>query len=195
MTATIPGYTYDDPSPVPSPVTIAELSALEVSVLWSDDDRDALRRAGEILVPQTEAILDVWYGFVGGHEHLVATFAGADGVPDGDYLTAVRGRFGRWIADLCNRDHDARWLAYQEEIAVRHHTSGKNRTDGVDSASSHVPLRHLITLVVPITVTIRDFLAAGEADPIQVDAMYHAWLKAVTLSVALWARPYSPETW
>ncbi|MGE3618831.1 MAG: protoglobin domain-containing protein [Acidimicrobiia bacterium] len=192
---TIAGYTYDDPSLSPSPVTPEDLAALQASVLWTDADRAALRRAGEILVPRTEEILDVWYGFVGGTSHLVSTFVGPHGQPDGDYLAAVRGRFGRWIADLCGRDHDERWLAYQDEIALRHHTAAKNRTDGVDSPSTHVPLRHLIALVVPITVTVRDFLAAGEADPDAVDAMYHAWLKAVTLSVALWARPYSPTTW
>lgn len=194
MTATIPGYTYDAGLP-PSPVTPAELDELLASVLWTDADRDALRRAGDILVPRTEEILDVWYGFVGSTPHLVATFAGSDGAPDGAYLTAVRARFGRWIEDLCRRDFDATWLAYQEEIARRHHTSGKNRTDGVDSPSDHVPLRHLTALAVPITVTIRDFLAAGEPDPAQVDAMYHAWFKAVTLTVVLWSRPYSPELW
>ncbi len=191
----IPGYTYDEASLPPSPVSDATLDTLHQSVLWSDADRVALRRAATILVPQTEAILDVWYGFVGSHNHLVATFAGADNQPSGDYLTAVRGRFGQWIADLCERDHDATWLAYQEEIALRHHTTKKNRTDGVTSPSGHVPLSHLIALIVPITVTIRDFLAAAESDPAQVDAMYHAWFKAVTLSVVLWTRPYSPGTW
>jgi hypothetical protein len=195
MTDTIAGYTYDQPDLAPSPVTAGDLAELQQSVMWSDADRDALRRAGEILVPQTDAILDVWYGFVGATPHLVATFAGRDGQPDGDYLAAVRARFGQWIADLCNRDHDDRWLAYQHEIALRHHTTAKNRTDGVDSPSTHVPLRHLIALIVPITVSIRDFLAKGEQDPAQVDAMYHAWLKAVTLTVALWARPYAPDTW
>lgn len=194
MTA-IPGYVYDDAELPRSPVTPDELAELEQSLLWSDDDRDALRRAADILVPRTDEILDVWYGFVGANPHLVATFAGADGAPDGRYLTAVRSRFGQWIADVCTRAHDADWLAYQEEIGLRHHTARKNLTDQVDSPSLHVPLRHLVALIVPITVTIRDFLAAGEADPRQVDAMYHAWLKAVTLSVVLWARPYSPDAW
>ena len=189
------GYTYDDPSLSPSPVTLADLDDLLTSVLWSEADAAALRRAGEILVPQTEAILDVWYGFVGSNLHLVATFAGSDGTPDGDYLAAVRGRFGRWIEDLCRRDFDAGWLAYQDEIARRHHTSGKNRTDSVDSPSGHVPLRHLFALVVPITVTIRDFLASGATDEVELDAMYQAWFKAVTLSATLWARPYSPDLW
>ncbi|GAA3738641.1 protoglobin domain-containing protein [Leifsonia bigeumensis] len=189
------GYSYGDTSLAPSPVSIDTLAQIQRSVLWSEDDSEALRRAGEILVPQTEQILDVWYGFVGANPHLVATFAGSDGQPDGVYLAAVRERFGRWIADLCARPFDADWLAYQEEIALRHHTRGKNRTDGVDSPSGHVPLSHLIALIVPITVTIRDFLGARGADPAEVDAMYHAWMKAVTLSVVLWTRPYNPELW
>src|SRR5687768_2982803 len=115
------GYAHDDPTLPASPVTLAELDELKASVLWSEADVSALRRAGEILVPKTDAILDVWYGFVGSHPHLVATFAGADGEPDGDYLSAVRGRFGRWIEDVCTRDYDAAWLAYQDEIARRHH--------------------------------------------------------------------------
>ncbi|HEU4848876.1 MAG TPA: protoglobin domain-containing protein [Terrimesophilobacter sp.] len=189
------GYTYGDASLAPSPVSIDTLAQIQRSVLWSEDDSEALRRAGEILVPQTEQILDVWYGFVGANPHLVATFAGSDEQPDGAYLAAVRERFGRWIADLCARPFDEDWLAYQEEIALRHHTTGKNRTDGVDSPSGHVPLSHLIALIVPITVTIRDFLGARGADPAEVDAMYHAWMKAVTLSVVLWTRPYNPELW
>ena len=195
MTTTTPhGYTYGADLPA-SPVGVDELAELKASVLWSDDDAAALRRAGDILVPQTDDILDVWYGFVGATPHLVATFAGADGKPDGEYLAKVRERFGKWIADVCFRDYDAEWLAYQEEIARRHHPSGKNTTDAVASTSPHVPMRHLIALIVPITVTIRPFLTQGGASEAEIDAMYNAWFKAVTLSALLWARPYSPELW
>lgn len=192
---TIAGYTYEDQTLTPSSVTLSELDELLTSVLWSETDKEALRDAGEILVPQTEAILDVWYGFVGSNPHLVSSFTGADGTPDLEYLAAVRQRFGQWITDLCNREFDTTWLAYQEEIGLRHHTAAKNLTDGVASPASHVELRHVISLIVPITVTIRGFLENGESDPAKVDAMYHAWFKAVTLSVALWSRPYSPELW
>lgn len=195
MTTDIAAYTYGNPDLDRSPVSLDDLQALQQSLLWSDSDREALRRAGAILVPQTEDILDVWYGFVGATSHLVATFAGADGEPDGDYLGRVRARFGQWIADLTTREFDQSWLDYQEVIALRHHTAGKNQADGVDSPSTHVPLRHLIALIVPITVTIRPFLAAHEPNAERVDEMYHAWLKAVTLTVALWARPYSAMTW
>lgn len=194
MTDTPAGYTYDDPGLGRSPVTTDDLAALHASVLWSHDDEQALRRAGEVLAPQVETILDVWYGFVAANPHLVAAFAGADGEPDLDYLAGVRGRFGRWIIDLCERPHDERWLAYQEEIA-RRHTLTKGHTDHVATTSPHVRLRDLIALVSPITITIRPFIGADGADAEEVEARYQAWFKAVTLTVALWARPYSPQMW
>ena len=76
MNSTAPGYTYDQ-TLAPSPVSMAELDELKASVAWTEHDREALRRAGQILVPRAEEILDVWYGFVGSHPHLVGTFAAA----------------------------------------------------------------------------------------------------------------------
>ena len=104
----------------------------------------------------------------------------------------ARGRFGRWILDTCNRTYDDTWLAYADEIARRHHSSGKNRTDAVE-ATRYVPLRHLIALVYPITATIRPFLENGGHDAAEVDAMHEAWRKSVILQVALWSRPYAAE--
>jgi hypothetical protein len=192
MTTTMPsGYNYGDPTLATSPVTLGDLDLLLQTLLWSDDDAAALRRAGGILAPQVEAILDVWYGFVGSHPHLVASFAGADGQPSADYLTAVRGRFARWIGDICTRDWDQTWLDHQHEIARRHHRSGKNQTDHVDSTSAEVPMRYLIAFVVPLTATIRSFLAAGASDDADLDAMHTAWFKAVTLTATLWTQPYT----
>ncbi|KKX98546.1 MULTISPECIES: protoglobin domain-containing protein [Microbacterium] len=189
------GYTYGRPEVPESPVTMSQLDELKQSVLWSAADEAALRRAGAILVPQTEAILDVWYGFVGSHPHLVATFAGKDGAPSMEYLGAVRQRFARWIDDLCNRPYDETWLAYQEEIGRRHHPSGKNRTDRIESTSKHIPLRDLIGFISPITLTIRPFLHNGATSADDAQEMHDAWLKAITLTVALWARPYNDRLW
>ena len=188
------GYTYDDTELPRSSVTSERLAELHASVLWTDDDAAALRRAAEVLVPRTEEILDVWYGFVGSTPHLVATFAGPDGQPDAHYLAGVRARFGQWIADVCTRTHDAQWLAYQEEIA-RRHTVSKGRTDDVRTTSPHVPLADLVALIAPITLTIRPFIGADGADAQELQARYDAWFKAVTLTVALWSHPYSPELW
>jgi hypothetical protein len=193
MTTDIAGYTYGRDLPA-SPVTIGDLDRLLSTLLWTDDDAAALARAGAILDAQVEEVLDVWYGYVGSHPHLVVSFNGPDGQPSGDYLAAVRGRFGQWIRDLCNRPWDQTWLDYQHEIA-RRHTDTMGDTDRVTSDQTHIPLRYLIAFIWPITATIRPFLAKGGTDPADIDAMHAAWFKAVTLTVALWSQPYGAARW
>ncbi|MFV0308193.1 MAG: protoglobin domain-containing protein [Desertimonas sp.] len=197
MTTDIHGYTYDG-ALTASPVTIADLDQLLSTLVWTDDDAAALARAGTILESQIDDILDVWYGFVGSHPHLVVSFNGADGQPSADYLAAVRERFGQWIRDLCGRRWDQRWLDYQHEIA-RRHTDTMGATDSVGSDQTHIPLRFLIAFIWPITATVRSFLADPThnqgADAAAVDAMHTAWFKAVTLTVALWAQPYAVDRW
>jgi hypothetical protein len=191
-TASIPGYRYGDPSLPASPVSSAEFQQLKAALLFGEEDVAALRRAGEILVPQTEAILDVWYGFVGAHDFLLGYFATAEG-PSGEYLARVRTRFGRWIADTCRADYDDAWLAYQQEIG-RRHTTGKNETD--PAAAGTPPLvhwRYVNGLVYPIYATVRSFLEQGETDAAMVERMHQAWLKAVLLQATLWSRPYVRE--
>ncbi|WP_205800616.1 hypothetical protein [Micromonospora thermarum] len=39
--------------------------------------------------------------------------------PIEDYQQRVRGRFGQWIMDTCNRPYDLAWLDYAEEIGLR----------------------------------------------------------------------------
>ena len=189
---TIPGYGYG--TAAPSPVTAEELELLKASVLFGPDDEAALRRAGEVLADQVEQVLDVWYGFVGANPQLLAEFSTAEGRPIDTYLERVRARFGQWILDTCNRPYDEQWLAYQEEIAERHTPAKKNTTDGVASVP-YVPLRYLIALIYPITATVRDFLARGDRPAEEVDAMHEAWRKSVIMQVALWSRPYAPQTW
>jgi hypothetical protein len=99
----IHGYTYGSPELERSPVSAEDLDLLEQTVLFGEEDARHLRAAGEILRDQVEDVLDVWYGFVASHPHLVHYFARPDGEPDGDYLASVRGRFGQWIRDLCER--------------------------------------------------------------------------------------------
>jgi hypothetical protein len=188
----IPGYTYGTSAVPRSPVSPQELELLQATLLLGEDDLAALRRSGEVLALQVEEILDVWYGFVGANPHLLAAFAGPDGQPDQAYLAAVRRRFGRWILDTARADYDPAWLDYQHEIGLRHHRSGKNRTDGA-RAADHIPLRYVLALLVPITTTLKPFLAKGGAAPAEVDAMHQAWVKAVLLQVILWSHPYVRE--
>jgi hypothetical protein len=186
----IPGYAYGATA-TRSPLDAQAFEHLKQSVLFGEADVDALRRAGAVLTDQIEAVLDVWYGFVGSHPHLLKYFANASGEPQGDYLAAVRKRFGQWILDTCNRPYDAAWLDYQHEIGLRHHRVKKNRTDGAN-AEAHIHLRYLIAFIYPITATIKPFLAKGGDTPEQVEAMHQAWFKSVTMQMALWAMPYAP---
>lgn len=189
----IPGYTYGTREVPKAPISLADLDLLKKTLLFGDDDVKALRRSRDVLSDQTDAILDVWYGFVGSNPHLVATFANrADGQPNADYLGAVRKRFGQWILDTAAAEYDQRWLDYQVEIGRRHHRSGKNRTDGV-AAQDHVPFRYLHPLVYPVTATLKPFLAKKGASVSDVEAMHQAWIKSVLLQVTLWSLPYVKE--
>ena len=188
----IPGYTYGTDAVPRSPVSLDDLELLQATVLLGEDDRAALRRSSDVLAPQVEAILDVWYGFVGGNPHLLAAFIGPDGQPDQAYLTAVRRRFGRWILDTARAEFNQAWLDYQYEIGLRHTRKGKNRTDSVQAAE-HIPLRYVLALLVPITTTLKPFLATGDATPDEVDSMHQAWVKVVLLQVILWSQPYVRE--
>jgi hypothetical protein len=185
----IPGYTYGTDAVPRSPVSLGELELLRATLLLGEDDLAALRRSRDVLAPRVEEILDVWYGFVGANPHLLAAFSGQDGQPDQAYLAAVRRRFGGWILDTARADYDQAWLDYQYEIGRRHHRSGKNRTDGA-RAADHIPLRYVLALLVPITTTLKPFLAEGGATADEVEAMHQAWVKAVLLQVILWSHPY-----
>ena len=185
----IPGYTYGTDTVSRSPVSLDELGLLQATLLLGEDDVAALRRSSDVLAPQVEAILDVWYGFVGTNPHLLAAFTGPDGQPDQGYLAAVRRRFGRWILDTARAEFDQAWLDYQHEIGLRHTRTGKNRTDGVQAAD-HIPLRYVLALLVPITTTLKPFLAEGGTSADEVEAMHQAWVKAVLLQVILWSYPY-----
>lgn len=186
----IPGYTYGTREVARSPVSLADFEQMKKSVLFGDEDTRWLRASHDVVADQVEAILDVWYGFVGANPHLLAAFTGGDGKPLGDYLGRVRRRFGRWILDTARAEYDQAWLDYQHEIGLRHHRARKNRTDGAAAAAELVPFRHLFALVFPITFTLRPFLGNKGHAPDAVDKMHAAWVKSCLLQVTLWSHPY-----
>ncbi len=191
MTGTkVAGYTYGTDQVARSPVTLAEFDQIKASAMFDSSDEAALRSAGQVLADQIEDILDVWYGFVSAHPHLAAYFSTPGGQPIEDYQQRVRGRFGQWILDTCNRPYDQAWLDYAEEIGLRHTPRRKNVTDNAPSVPL-INLRHIIAFIVPITTTIRPFLARKGHSADEVEAMYQAWLKAVTVQIALWSRPFT----
>ncbi|MDB4988917.1 MAG: protogloblin ApPgb, partial [Myxococcaceae bacterium] len=140
-----------------------------------------------------EAILDVWYGFIGSQPHLLASFTiKSDGAPLGAYLGGVRKRFAQWILDTSRAEYDQSWLDYQHEVGLRHHRAKKNQTDGVPSTAI-VPFRNLFPLVFPVTFTLRPVLAKKGHSAEVVEKMHAAWLKSCLLQITLWSQPYVKE--
>lgn len=184
----IPGYAHG--AVAPSPVTLADFTLMQKSALFGEDDVKYLRLSHDVLADQTDAILDVWYGFVGSNPHLLASFTNkSDGTPNGAYLDAVRKRFARWILDTAHAEYDQKWLDWQHEIGLRHHRAKKNKTDGAASTDL-VPFRDLFPLIYPITFTLKPFLAKKGNSAEEVDKMHAAWLKSCLLQLTLWSHPY-----
>ncbi len=182
-----------DHSVATSPISLAELELLKQSLLMGPDDISALRMSVDLLEPQTEDILDVWYGFVASTPQLLTYFSSAKtGKPDSDYLAAVRTRFGKWILDTARAEYDQDWLDYQYEIGLRHHSTKKNATDGVESVPI-IHYRYITALVYPVTATLKPFLEKGDHTPEQVERMHQAWIKSVLLQAILWSYPFVNE--
>lgn len=186
----IPGYTYGTDVVHKSPITLQEFELLKQTVLFTDEDVKYLRMSGEVLKDQVEQVLDVWYGFVASNKHLLHYFTRKkDEQPDGEYLQAVRKRFGQWILDTAAANYDQKWLDYQYEIGLRHHRTAKNKTDGVESVEN-INYRYLPTLIYPITCTLKPFLAKKGHAAEDVEKMHQAWIKSVILQITLWSQPY-----
>lgn len=185
-----PGYALGQSTLARAPYSMADLAALQKSMLFGADDVAALRQSRAILADQTEAILDVWYGFVASTPELVVFFGDTrSGQPDGAYLAAVRKRFALWILDTADAKYDQAWLDWQYEIGLRHNRVKKNKTDGAHGPAQ-VDFRYLPALAIPITTTLKPFLAKKGASAADVEKMHAAWVKAVLLQAILWSHPY-----
>lgn len=192
MHTTIAGYTYGTEEVASSPLSMEDLGLLKQTVLFTKEDEKYLHLAGEVLQDQIEAVLDVWYSYVGSHPHLAHYFSTTDDKLIDEYLTAVRKRFHVWILDTCNRPYDQDWLNYQQEIGLRHTYVKKNQIDRVQ-AVPHIGLRYMVTFIYPITATMKPFLANKGHSADDVEKMYQAWFKSVTLQVTLWIYPYAKD--
>jgi len=171
-------------------VTVKDLESLEKTMLFTAEDVKYLRMSKDILADQVEAVLDVWYGFVASTPELVYYFGNkSTGKPEAAYLAAVRKRFAQWILVTADANYDQAWLDLQYEIGLRHNRLKKNQTDHAASVAQ-VNFRYLSALTIPITTTLKPFLAKKGASPDAVEKMYQAWVKSVLLQTILWSQPY-----
>jgi hypothetical protein len=197
----IPGYDYGSPQVSRSPVTTQELEALKQSAGFTREDEHWLRVAGEVLSDQTGALVEKWRSVIAAHPHLARYSLRPDGQKDPHYAEASGLRFQQWVLDTCMRPYDQEWLNYQQEMALRHTSVKKNKTDHVESAPT-IHLRHIIafTAVMNDPGILKPFLAAKGHSTEEVESMHRAWCKSLLLQIALWTEPYTnpqiaPNEW
>lgn len=53
-----------------------------------------------------------------------------------------------------------------------------------------MPFRDLFPLILPVTFTLKPFLARKGHSAADVDKMHAAWVKSCLLQVTLWSHPY-----
>jgi len=195
----IPGYTFGTFETARSPVSLADLEQLKQSVGFTAQDEQYLRMAGDVLADQTKALVDTWRGVISKTPYLAKHSRDPEGKPIPHYSESSGMRFQQWILDTCLRPYDQDWLNYQQEIALRHTSLKKNKTDGVQS-TPYIPLRDIIAFTAVINETIKPFLAAKGHTSEDVEKMHTAWCRSVQLQIALWAEPYTdtmlaPNQW
>lgn len=192
---TIRGYDYGDPALTASSVSVSELTLLLESVQFTDVDVRYLRMAGDVLQDRVKEVVLKWRSdIIASIPHLAKHSHDQSGCPLPAYLAASNLRFEQWILDTCRRPYDQQWLDYQQEIALRHTSAKKNRTDRV-SSTDHVPLRDVIGFTAVMNRTIRPFLGAQGHSEEVVEGMHAAWQKSLQIQIALWTKVYMrPET-
>ena len=102
------GYTYGTKQVAKSPFTLEDLKLLEQTLLFTDEDVKYLKMSHDILKGQTNDILEVWYGFVGGTPQLLYFFGNkTTGKPEGLWASTLSNatraatRFGDVRASCC----------------------------------------------------------------------------------------------
>lgn len=191
----IPGYDYGSARAAKSPIDTHEFELMKQSADFTADDRHWLRMAGEVLTDQADKLVGKWRDVIAAHPHLAKYSLRPDGQKDPRYSEQSGARFQQWVLDTCLRSYDQDWLNYQQEIALRHTSVKKNKTDHAESAPT-IPLRHIIafTAVVIDPEIMKLFLAAKGHEAADVDKMHRAWCKSILLQIALWTEPYTnPE--
>jgi Protoglobin len=187
----IPGYSYGSAEVSRSLMSMREFDELKIAAGFTDEDQRYLRLAGEVLADQTQQIVEHWRsGIIANIPNLARHSRTPEGNPIPQYLANSNLRFQQWILDTCLRPYDQDWLNYQQEIALRHTTVKKNKTDGVRS-TPYVPLPDIIAFVAVMNETIKPYLAAKGNSAEEVERMHWAWCKSIQLQLALWIGPYA----
>jgi Protoglobin len=188
----IPGYDYGSPALSKSPVSLKELELLKQSAGFTKEDEQWLRVAGELLADQTKELVGKWREVIAQHPHLSRYSKRLDGEKDQHYSESSGLRFEQWVLDTCLRPYDQDWLNYQHEMALRHTSIKKNKTDHAQSVPT-IHLRHIIAFGAVITDPniLKPLLVRKNHSGFEAERMHRAWSKSIWLQMALWTEPYT----
>ena len=185
----IPGYFYGTAEVPKSPVSMREFAELQTNAGFTNAEQCCLRLAGEALRGQARQSVEHWHWIIAGIPNLAWHSRAPEGDPIPEYIAKSNLRFEQWILDSCLRPYDKDWVDYQQEIALRHTNTRKNRVEGVRS-TPFMPPRDIIAFVAVMNQTIRPYLAAMGNSVEEVEGMHRAWCKSFQLQRALWAGTY-----
>jgi hypothetical protein len=54
-------------------------------------------------------------------------------------------------------------------------------------------MRYILALTIPVTTTLKPFLAKNGASAADIEKMHAAWTKSVLLQTILWSQPFVKE--
>src|SRR5215218_4451403 len=89
----ISGYSFGAQETARSPLALEDLDLLKQTVLFTEEDEEYLRLAGDVLEDQVDEVLDLWYGSAISLPHQILKFGSPDGEPNARYVERVRERF------------------------------------------------------------------------------------------------------
>ena len=93
------------------------------------------------------------------------------------------------LADLASLKKALLFTEDDERALRQSKATLADRTDGANSATQ-INFRYIPALTIPITTTLKPFLAKKGASASGVEKMHAAWVKAVMLQSILWSQPY-----
>ncbi|CAL1521335.1 protoglobin domain-containing protein [Chitinophaga sp. MM2321] len=176
------------PDPKRSSIDALTLVKLKRMMLFTYEDEQYLTKAGAVLAPHAEEILDKWHEQLLANNYLAHYFI-SSGTTDPDYMQSLRPHFRGWINQLCERPENRRWSEFEERIITQ--LQSKNVPIDDLSPLSTIYLRYMSTFIFPISEAGRYFLNTAGYTTTETARMHQAWYKAVSFSLLLWT--YPPE--
>jgi len=180
VAAEIPGYSYGSRDSSRSPITAEEFVLMKQVARFTSEDVRWLRAAGEAFIGHTQELVTTWRGVIAAQPHLKKYGLDLDGHKDERYAARSGLRFQQWILDTCFRDYDQDWLNCQQEIALRHTTLKKNKTDDARSTPT-IHLRYIIAFmaVVADPNLLTPFLRRKYQNDEKIERVHQAWTKSL----------------